>query len=369
MESSQASASQMPYIVVDADNGTILDANKPDHRWYPASLTKLMTAYVTFRAIASGAISPGSPVVISAAARKQPPSKMGYKQGVKLRVDTALEIIIIKSANDVSHALGEAVSGTLAAFVDDMNKEAKRLKMRNTRFANANGLHDKSQFTSARDMGILARQLIKEFPQYAYMFKAVGIKTPAKTHYSYNLLLERLPGTTGMKTGFVCASGYNMIASAKLGARNLVAVVFGASSQTDRAVSAAKLLTRNKDASGGKPLFSDVQRGDPPRNMRPVLCTEKARANRYDPVAGTAIIKSPFLSARKVSNRIIPIATGRIDAPPGDAWLARALSFNGNPPVPSKRPNFDPATGQIILAAIGKKSTGRLAIPTPRPQQ
>jgi len=175
-----------PYIVIDARSGDILAGQQINDRWYPASLTKLMTAYVTFRAIKAGNIEAGSPVVISNAARKQPPSRMGYKKGIRLRIDTALKIIIIKSANDVSHALGEAVAGNLNNFVARMNEEAKRLGMINTRFANSNGLHSANQYSSARDMALLSAQILKEFPQYAYMFEAAAIKTPVKTHYSYN---------------------------------------------------------------------------------------------------------------------------------------------------------------------------------------
>ena len=127
----KAHSAQTPYIVVDVNSGKILSQNQPDHRWYPASLTKLMTAYVTFRAIQAGEIKEGSPVEISHAATRQPPSKMGYKKGVRLRIDNALKIIIIKSANDVSHALAEAVAGSLPAFVKRMNFEAARLGMTN----------------------------------------------------------------------------------------------------------------------------------------------------------------------------------------------------------------------------------------------
>ncbi len=152
-----------PYIVIDAKSGEILAEQNSNSRWYPASLTKLMTAYVAFRAIKAGDVQTGSPVVISAAARKQPPSKMGYKKGVKLRIDTAIKIIIIKSANDVSHALAEAISGNLKAFVASMNGEAKRLGMNNTQFANSNGLHSPNQYSSARDLALLSAQILKEY--------------------------------------------------------------------------------------------------------------------------------------------------------------------------------------------------------------
>ncbi|MEM7216350.1 MAG: D-alanyl-D-alanine carboxypeptidase family protein [Pseudomonadota bacterium] len=361
-------ASQNPYIVIDADSGTILAENRADHRWYPASLTKLMTAYVTFRAIQAGAIEDGSPVEISRAATRQPPSRMGYKRGVKLRVDTALRIIIIKSANDVSLALAEAVAGTLENFVSRMNAEATRLGLNNTRFANSNGLHNASQYSSARDMALLSARILQEFPQYAGMFSAVAIKTPAKTHYSYNLLLERFPGSTGMKTGFVCASGYNMVASARIDGRHLIAVVLGRESQTDRAVSAAKLITTASNSTGTGSVYAARNRGAEPTNMRPVMCSDAARAARYDPGAGAAVIKSEHLQPRRKSANILSIVTGGVDTDPSDAWLTRKFTVTGKVPVPSKRPDYDPLTGKVILVAIGNRETGRLPVPTPRPR-
>ncbi|MEM7291525.1 MAG: serine hydrolase, partial [Pseudomonadota bacterium] len=140
-----ARATQNPFIVIDANSGAIIAEHKANDQWHPASLTKLMTAYVTFRAIAQGEIEDGSPVVITQAATKQPPSRMGYKKGVNLRVDTALKIIIIKSANDVSLALAQAVAGSLRDFVLRMNIEATMLGMTNTNFANSNGLHNAKQ--------------------------------------------------------------------------------------------------------------------------------------------------------------------------------------------------------------------------------
>lgn len=356
-----------PYIVIDAGSGDIIFQQKANNRWHPASLTKLMTAYVTFRAIKLGEIKAGSPVEISADARRQPPSKMGYKKGVKLRIDTALKIIIIKSANDVSHALGEAVAGNLSSFVARMNKEAARLGMINTRFTNSNGLHNTKQVSSARDMALLSAQILREFPQYAYMFEAAAIKTPAKTHYSYNLLLERFSGANGMKTGFVCASGYNMSGSATRNGRTLIAVVMGASSQTDRAVTTAQLLEKGFQAAGssqGNVLTDRAIEGAPPKNMRPILCTQEARASRYDPGAGQAKIKSPFLKSRTVSSNVLNIKTGGITAPQSNGALLESL---GKVAIPSPRPKQTIDVGDIILKPIGSPITNTLPVPSPRP--
>lgn len=364
-------ASERPHIVVDAESGNILSQHKANDRWHPASLTKLMTAYVTFRAIRNNEIGNGSPVVISNAAIRQPPGRMGYKQGVRLRVDTALKITIVKSANDVSHALAEAVAGSLDAFVGRMNAEAARLGMVNTRFANANGLHNTNQYTSARDMALLSVRLLRDFPEYGYMFAAAAIKTPANTHYSYNLLLERFAGANGMKTGFVCASGYNMVASARQGQTTLVAIVMGRSSQTERAVAAAKLLQEGFGNPGQVTgsVYSQVSPStDKPRNMRPVLCTEEARKARYDPGAGNAKIESAYLQPRTRSGRILEITVGGIDADPSDAYLSRNFKVTKNIPVPVKRPEPDTATGQKTFTAIGATPVDKIPLPTPSPR-
>lgn len=363
-----ARAATTPHIVIDAKTGSIISQQNANDQWHPASLTKLMTAYVTFRAIAAGEVEAGSPVRISAAATKQPPSRMGYKRGVQLRIDAALKIIIIKSANDVSLALAEAVAGSLGEFVNRMNREATRLGMVNTRFTNSNGLHNPKQVSSARDMALLSAKILSEYPQYAYMFNAVAIKTPVRTHYSYNLLLERFPGTTGLKTGFVCASGYNLAASATRDGRTLIAVVMGRASQTDRAVSAAKLLNEGFSKSGNGSVFSSVDRGARPVNMRPVLCTPEARAARYDPASGNAVIKSEYLQPRQISSLILDVTPGGIDGPPSAAMQERIFTSFREIPVPSIRPAFDPLTGRIQLPAIGTVNTGLIALPTPRPQ-
>ncbi len=366
MAKAETLTTKNPYIVIDANSGNILAQQNANDRWYPASLTKLMTAYVTFRAIKENEIQAGSPVIISAAARKQPPSKMGYKQGVKLRIDTALKIIIIKSANDVSHALGEAVAGNLKSFVARMNREAKRLGLVNTRFTNSNGLHSVNQYSSARDMALLSAQILKEFPQYAYMFEAAAIKTPSKTHYSYNLLLERFSGANGMKTGFVCASGYNLSGSATRNGRTLIAVVMGTSSQTQRAVSAAHLLEAsfNQPASSqGNIYTTPPQKGAKPKNMRPILCTQEARSARYDPGAGQAKIKSVHLYPRRVSSKILNVTIGGIDAAPSTASFTNI----GEIPIPTKRPKNQLNVGNIVLQTIGNAATGNIPLPTKRP--
>ena len=359
-----------PYLVIDIDDGSVILANNEFVRWYPASLTKLMTAFVAMKAISEGEIEIGSPVRISNRANKMPASRMGYKTGTLLRVDSALKILIVKSANDVAVALAESVAGSVDNFVQRMNENAKFLGLTMSHFSNPNGLHSPKQYTSARDLAILSRRILLDFPQYSHWFAIPAIRTAKKTHYSYNLLLERFDGATGMKTGFVCASGYNMVASAKRDKRRLIAVILGEKSQSDRAILAAKLL--NEAYANPKRLIGNVLvfGGDlktQPINMRSILCTEKARINRYEPGAGKAVIKSPHLLTRKISQQPIMVKVGGVDADPSKAYAMQRLTPQRPVVIPIRRPQYTPPLPIDNLGQLNTRLRGTVAIPTIRP--
>ncbi len=241
------------YVVFDASSGTVIDQKDPTRPWHPASITKLMTAYVTFKALKSGRLKLTSPVYYSANARKEPPSKMGFPVGTILTVDNALKIVMVKSANDVAMALGESVAGSEAAFVKRMNTEARRLGMRDTRFTNPNGLPDKRQVTTVRDIGLLTRALIREFPEYGGYFHIGAIRFGKRVLKNYNPLLHYYRGADGMKTGYICDSGLNLVASATRGGRRIVAVLFGAQTGYERAAEARMLL--DKGFTAGRSIF------------------------------------------------------------------------------------------------------------------
>ncbi|MFD0914965.1 D-alanyl-D-alanine carboxypeptidase family protein [Pseudahrensia aquimaris] len=305
-------ARALPHLTIDLDSGRVLSQQQAFDPWHPASLTKLMTALVVFRALETGAVSADETVRVSRNAARQQPSKMHYAPGTLITVEDALKLLIVKSANDISVALAEHVSGSVEGFARKMNDEAARLGMTGSRFINPHGLHDQRQVTTARDMALLISVLHKNYPQYADWFAAPGVLAQARTkqgkiieriHYSYNLLVERYRGADGFKTGFVCASGYNFIGSATRAGRRIAAIVLGRSSQTHRAVDAAKLITGGFELStdAGTPLAELKPDGTPatrPANMRPRLCTPEARAARYEPGAGQAVIKSPWLDER-----------------------------------------------------------------------
>ncbi|TYC52642.1 D-alanyl-D-alanine carboxypeptidase [Rhodobacterales bacterium] len=257
------------YILVDAQTGAVLEQKNATRKWYPASLTKLMTAYVTFKAIKEGRASLNSAVVQSANSASEPPSKMGFKVGTRFTVDTALKIILIKSANDVAVALGEAIGGSESAFIAMMNAEAKRLGMTATHFNNPHGLPDNGQISSARDMAILALALRRDFPQAQTYYNHPGLRFGKKTLRSANReFLLRVPGANGMKTGYICNSGYNVAASVTRRGRTLVAVVMGAGSGLERTAFARQLFDEGfrKGRRGTNIASLSGPMGNPPAN-------------------------------------------------------------------------------------------------------
>jgi D-alanyl-D-alanine carboxypeptidase len=218
-----ASAWAGPALVFEPYNGTVFYAEDPDALWFPASLTKLMTAYVTFQALKEGTVKPDTKTVCSKKATEQAPSKLWLKEGESISVDTALRVLIVKSANDVAVMLAETVAGSEEAFVARMNEAARRLNMTRTTFANVNGLPDERQVTTARDLAKLARAIILEFPEYADLFNAIQVQVGKQMLRTHNGMLVSYPGTDGMKTGFICDSGFNIVVSVTRDGRKLVA--------------------------------------------------------------------------------------------------------------------------------------------------
>jgi D-alanyl-D-alanine carboxypeptidase len=231
-------------LVVEVDTGKVLHAENATYPWYPASVTKLMTLYVTLRAIKEQRITLDTLVTVSRNAVAQAPSKMGFPAGIQVTVDNALKMMMVKSANDMAVLLAEGVSGSIENFADLMTSTAHGLGMTESNFVNPNGLPADGQITSARDLAILARTLIHEFPEYDSYWHIPAIKYGRRVLRNTNSLLGRYPGTDGMKTGFICASGYNVVATATHDGKRLIAVVLGAPSSAARSVKAAELLER-----------------------------------------------------------------------------------------------------------------------------
>ena len=260
-----AFAQATPYLVVDADSDQVLMQNEATAPWYPASLTKLMTVYVALSAVRAGKLTLNTPLVMSARAARMPPSKMGFRPGTVVTLDNALKMLMVKSPNDVAVMVAEGVSGSVEAFADDMNAAAQRLGLHESHFVNPNGLHNPAHVSSARDMAMIARALLREFPDHADLFDIGAIELGNRYIPNHNGLLGRYPGADGMKTGFTCPAGFNIVASANHSGRRLIVVVLGAPTARSRNQEAADLFDRGFAMGGGGGSLESLPQAQAPR--------------------------------------------------------------------------------------------------------
>ncbi len=244
-----------PTLLFDANDGKVIYAEDIDNQWHPASVTKVMTAYLVFEAIKAGKVTLEDKIVCSEKAFQQQPSKVGLPVGGELTVQKGLEALIVKSANDVAVMLAEKVSGGEEAFVAKMNETAQRLGMTRTKFVNPNGLPAPDQVTTARDLAKLARAVVKDYPEHAQLWTMSEMRLGKMRLGSHNGLLRTFEGADGLKTGFICDSGFNVIASATRDGRRLMAVVLGSPTGRERSVRAASLLEYGFQAYGWKAMF------------------------------------------------------------------------------------------------------------------
>jgi len=266
-------------LLIEASTGKVLHAENATYPWYPASVTKLMTAYTTLRAIKEGRASFDTLLTMSRNAVAQQPTKMGFKLGTRVTIDNALKMLMVKSANDIAVTIAEGIGGSIEGFADMMNANARRLGMSQSNFVNPNGLPAENHVTSARDLGILARALIREFPESDSYWHISAIRYGNRVLHNYNSLIDRYPGADGMKTGFICASGFNVVASATRNGRRLIAIVLGSYSGAVRAQKAAQLLERGFNSGGLSwltPSLGTVDALAPidaqPPNLREEMC-------------------------------------------------------------------------------------------------
>lgn len=247
-------------IVVDASNGrTLFQAYSTAPR-YPASLTKMMTLYLTFEAMQQGRLTKNTLIPVSENARSQPPSKLGFKRGEQVELEAAVRALATKSANDVAVAVGEYLGGSEEGFARQMTSKARQLGMTSTVFRNASGLPDAGQRTTARDMAVLGMALRKHFPQHYYYFSATDFNFRGRRVRGHNDLLGRVNGVDGIKTGYIRASGFNIVTSVNADGRKLVIVVMGGDSARKRNAHVEELIVRYlPQASGGSVASSLFQ--------------------------------------------------------------------------------------------------------------
>lgn len=340
--------------MVDTGTGKVLEQEDAYKRWYPASLTKLMSVYVTFRAIKAGEITLLSPVEFSKRATKEPPSKMGYPEGSVLSVDNALKIMMVKSANDVTTALAETVGGSIGGFAERMNKEAARLGMTGSHFVNPHGLHSEEHYSTAHDLAVLATALHQEFPDRAGYFDIEAIAAGDQVIPNHNGLVGRYEGADGMKTGYTCPAGFNVVATATRNNRQIMAIVLGAVSADARDYRTAELLTEGfgklPDAA---PLLADLPRSGEDLgvagNMRDQICTEEAqkRIAQTRDAEGKPLVPSPFLTEMTRPRVVVSVALGGATGP--KSTQPRFADV----PIPTPRPDYAPDT-----AALGAVEQG-----------
>jgi D-alanyl-D-alanine carboxypeptidase len=217
-----------PYVVIDAVTGETLLERSAGASWYPASLTKMMTIYIIFEELKAGRITLATPLPFSEHARSMPPSKLGLGPGQTVTVEQGLQSLVARSANDAATAFGELISGSSPAFAQRMTETAARIGMNGTQFRNASGWPDQAQITTARDMAILAMALVKQFPEYYGYFRTQEFMLGnMKIGPGIKFLDLYAPYADGLKTGFICASGFNIVGSAVRDGRRLIAVAFG----------------------------------------------------------------------------------------------------------------------------------------------
>jgi D-alanyl-D-alanine carboxypeptidase len=316
-------------LLIDAASGKVLEGENATYPWYPASVTKLMTTYVTFKAIRDQRITLDTVFTYGPNAAAQQPSKMGFKVGTQITVDNTLKMLLVHSANDMAVVLAEGVSGSIEKFSDEMNANAQRLGMTQTNYVNPNGLPDDEQVTSARDLAILARALLREFPEYDGYWQIGAIRFGKRVMRNTNKLLDAYPGADGMKTGFICASGFNVVASATRGDKRLIAVVLGAPSSAARAGRAAQMFERGFAASPLSWLMPShgtvdalVPFNATPPNLREEICG-KAHHRQAEDDDDTAAANSgaSFLLSNLPTPKGSALLTSGLASPPIDVYV------------------------------------------------
>ncbi|MGH8508156.1 MAG: D-alanyl-D-alanine carboxypeptidase family protein [Gammaproteobacteria bacterium] len=233
-----------PYaaIVVDAGSGAVIHEFNADHRRQPASLTKMMTLYLVFEALEQQQLRLGQGLRVSSHASRMQPTRLGLRRGQTIRVDDAILSLITHSANDAAVVLAEALGGTESNFARLMNEKARYLGMPNTRFYNASGLPDRRQYSCARDMVRLGLALLNDFPRQYPLFSTKHFRYKGRSYRNHNHLLGGYAGSDGIKTGYVRAAGFNLVASAKRGDGRLIAAVLGGRSARSRDLQMVELL-------------------------------------------------------------------------------------------------------------------------------
>jgi D-alanyl-D-alanine carboxypeptidase len=400
-----------PYaaMVVDVKSGRTLHAVNEDALRHPASITKVMTLYMLFEQLEKGRYDLDSPLTVSANAAAQAPSKLGLRPGSTVTVEEAIKALVTKSANDVACAIGENIAGSEPRFAEMMTRKAKALGMSRTHYANASGLPDPDQITTAHDLTILARAIQDRFPRYYRYFQTRSFAFRGRTIGNHNRLLGNVEGVDGIKTGYTRDSGFNLMTAAKLGDRQIVAIVLGGKSGASRDRIMADLVRANLPrAYAGvrqtSPVVEVAERGRPavvaeaesrtrtvlasadddavettsststaPLDIRPPTTTPGSRRAGLQALPGAAqayagaASQAPFPSAGGKSTARLPAVEGvasRAEGPPKDARSDGAKPVTPSPWVIQLGAMDDEDKAKSILADA-RSRTGMLSKAAP----
>ncbi|WP_422570232.1 SPOR domain-containing protein [Antarcticirhabdus aurantiaca] len=342
-------------FVIDANNGRVLYEEDADDYRYPASLTKMMTLYMTFEALEQGRVRLDSAMPVSAYAAGRPPSKLGMKPGSTLSVEDAIKGLVTKSANDASVVLAEFLAGSEDRFASAMTQKARRIGMSKTTFRNANGLPDDGQRTTARDMATLGIALREHFPQYYKYFSTRSYSFRGRTVNGHNRVLDRVKGVDGIKTGYIRASGFNLVSSVVRGDKKLVAVVMGGRSGRSRDDHMVELLTRYLPAASSSPKAGQLVASAPATLGGPPATAASA--------VGVATLASIPVPGSRPMEALSPAS---IDQRVAMAYGTSAADAVSAMPVPNERPLM----GRDALRAAlveERPAVGGLQVPTAQP--
>jgi D-alanyl-D-alanine carboxypeptidase len=350
-----------PYaaLVMDARTGEVLHARNADTRLHPASLTKMMTLYIAFEAIKRGEITLDTDIRVSRNAAAEPPSKLGLKEGQRIKLRYCIRAAAVKSANDCATAIGEAIEGSEAKFARRMNRTAKALGMTRTTFKNANGLTENGHLSTARDMTLLGRHLLFDYPEYYNLFSRrstdAGLREVSNTN---RRLLDAYKGADGIKTGYTRAAGFNLVASAERGNERVIATVFGGRSSASRNAKVAELLDlgfRRSPSTApvrkpSSPVYADVEEDRP----APGAAGKTIRLI-------TAVKKSPRPKGRPGAAEPQPVLVAGIK---DDIREALVEAQSAPPAKPAATPVVTPA---VTAAAIAASAAAPSTTPKARP--
>jgi D-alanyl-D-alanine carboxypeptidase len=303
-------------LIMDSSNGRILHEVNADAPRYPASLTKMMTLYLAFEALDDGRLGPDQRLWVSAHAASQPPTKLGLRPGQTITVENAILALVTKSANDMAAAVAEGVAGSEPVFAGRMTARARQLGMERTWFANASGLPDPDQVTTARDMSILALALVHDFPHYYHYFSTEHFVYGGAVHPNHNRLLGAYGGLDGIKTGYTYASGFNLVASARRDGQRLIGVVLGARSPTSRSVIMTSLLDQ---AFAGREVIDPYAEPD----LGLPMVSRSRRQNIETAARGRQTVR---VSRSRSTNRAVASARSRTVASARSRTVASARS-------------------------------------------